>query len=183
MQPFQLFSYDGSGIAALAAAALQLCQHSSSSAVTAQLHQQHSCYSTAAPAAQRLQQSRLRQPCRAISFAAQTPTTALQPCSLAALQPCSLAAMQPCSRSAVQPFSFYQQLLPNNNPAVLQQCSSTSNSSLAALNKWLTVSQSAVLWREHLELLCPCLYMLLVQDIIVGLECLQWPRAVVLIGQ
>ena len=113
MQPFQLFSYDGSGIAALAAAALQLCQHSSSSAVAAQ--QQLSCYSTAAPAAQRLQQSRLRQPCRAISSAAQTPTTALQPCSRAAMQPCSHAAVQPCS---VQPCSSSTQ-----KQTAMQPCS------------------------------------------------------------
>ena len=130
MQPFQLFSYDGSGIAALAAAALQLCQHSSSSAVAAQ--QQLSCCSTAAPAAQRLQQLRLRQPCRAISFAAQTPT-ALQPCSLAALQPCSLAAVQPCSRAAVQlcslsafTNSFYQ-------TTTLQSCSNAAQLPTTAL--------------------------------------------------
>ena len=95
MQPFQLFSCSGSSIAAIAGAAVQLWQLSSSSslAFTAQLHQQRSI----------LQQFQLRQPC---SLAAVQPCSrllaALQPCSLAALQPCSLAALQPCSLAAVQ---------------------------------------------------------------------------------
>ncbi len=79
MQPFQLFSCSGSGIAAMTEAAVQLWQLSSSSsaAITAQQQQQLSCYSSAAPAAQQ---------CAAIPA-----QTALQPCSRAALQPCSLA--------------------------------------------------------------------------------------------
>ncbi len=77
MQPFQLFSCSGSGIAAMAGAAMQPWQLSSSSslAVTAQLHQQRS----------NLQQFQLRQPCS---------HAAVQPCSHAALQPCSLTALQ-----------------------------------------------------------------------------------------
>jgi len=44
MQPFQLFSYNGIGNAAIAGAAVQLwhLSGSSSSAITAQLHQQRS---------------------------------------------------------------------------------------------------------------------------------------------
>jgi hypothetical protein len=54
MQPFQLFSYNGIGNAAIAGAAVQLwhLSSSSSSAVTAQRQQQLSYYSSAAPAAQ-----------------------------------------------------------------------------------------------------------------------------------
>ena len=58
MQPFQLFSCSGSGIAAIAAAAVQLWQLSSSSlAITAEQHQHLSCYSSAAAADQLLQLS------------------------------------------------------------------------------------------------------------------------------
>ncbi len=53
MQPFQLFSCSGSGIAAMTEAAVQLWQLSSSSslAITAQQQQQLSYYSSAAAAA------------------------------------------------------------------------------------------------------------------------------------
>ena len=56
MQPFQLFSYSSIGNAAIAGVALQLWHLSgiSSSAVTAQLHQQRSCDSSAALAAQQI---------------------------------------------------------------------------------------------------------------------------------
>jgi len=80
-------------------AKVQLWQLSSSSslAITAQLHQQHS----------NLQQFQLR-----------------QPCSLAAVQPCSLAAVQPCSLAAVQPNSPAARICslaaPGNSPAALQ---------------------------------------------------------------
>jgi len=101
MQPFQLFSCSGSGIAAMTEAEEQLWQLSSSSslAITAQQQQQLSYYSSAAPAAQQ--------------FAAISAQTALQPCSLAAVQPCSRAALQPCSHAALQPCSL----------AALQPCS------------------------------------------------------------
>jgi len=85
LQPFQLFSYSGSGNAAIAEAGMQLWQIGSgcSSAVTAQLHHQRS----------NLQSYQLRQPC----------SSNQQPCSRAAVQPCSRAAMQPCSLAAMQP--------------------------------------------------------------------------------
>ena len=52
MQPFQLFSCSGSGIAAMTEAGVQLWQLSSSSlAITAQQQQQLSYYSSAAEAA------------------------------------------------------------------------------------------------------------------------------------
>ncbi len=93
MQPFQPFSCSGSGIAAMAGAAMQLWQLSSSSslAITAQQQQQLSYYSSAAPAAQQ--------------FAAIPAQTALQPCSLAAVQPCSCAALQP-EATALQLYSL-----------------------------------------------------------------------------
>jgi hypothetical protein len=96
MQPFQLFSCSGSGIAAMAGAATQLWQLSSSSslAITAQLHQQRS----------NLQQFQLRQPCSRV---------ALQPCSLAAVQPCS-PRQQPCSFTALRSCS------PNEKPQNLR---------------------------------------------------------------
>jgi hypothetical protein len=83
LQPFQLFSYSGSGNAAIAEAGMQLWQIGSgcSSAVTAQLHHQRS----------NLQSYQLRQPC----------SSNQQPCSRAAVQPCSHAALQPCSHAAI----------------------------------------------------------------------------------
>ena len=89
MQPFQLFSYSSSGNAAMAEAALQLWQLSSSLAFTAQQQQQLSCYSSAAPAAQQV--------------AAIPAQIAMQPCSHAAVQPCSRAGLQQCSHAAMQP--------------------------------------------------------------------------------
>ena len=106
MQPFQLFSCSGSGIAAMAGAAVQLWQLSSSSnlAITAQQQQQLSYYSSAAPAAQQF--------------------AALQPCSHAALQPCSHAALRPCSLTALQPNSPAAPICSlaarGNSPAALQ---------------------------------------------------------------
>ena len=109
VQPFQLFSYSDIGNAAIAGVALQLwhLSGSSSSAVTAQLHQQRS----------RLQQQRLRQPC--------SPNP--RPCSPAAMQPCSHAALQPCSHAVVQPCSPHEQPFSlaalTNSPSALQPCS------------------------------------------------------------
>jgi len=79
MQPFQLFSCSGSGIAAMAGAATQLWQLSSSSslAITAQLHQQRSL-------------------------------AAVQPCS-PRQQPCSFTALRSCSPNEKPQNLRYQQ--------------------------------------------------------------------------
>ena len=79
MQPFQLFSCSGRGIAAMAGAAMQPWQpwqpnSGSTLAIAAQQHRQRSSL----------------------------PAIPAQPCSLAAMQPCSLAAVQPCSHAALQ---------------------------------------------------------------------------------
>jgi len=66
MQPFQLFSCSGSGIAAMAGAEVQLWQLS--------------CTSSAAMC----------------SNSSSDSLAAMQPYSRAAMQPCSLAAVQPC---------------------------------------------------------------------------------------
>ena len=108
MQPFQCFSYSGSGNAVIAEEALQLWQlsSSSSSAFVVQQQQQLSFYSSAAAAAQQIAalQPCSSQPC---SLAALQPRShaASQPCSHAALQPCSLAAVQPRSPAALQPLA------------------------------------------------------------------------------
>jgi len=95
MQPFQLFSYSGSGNAAMAEAALQLWQLSSSLAFTAQRQQQLS----------KLQQS------------SSDSHAAMQPCSHAAVQPCSLAA-HIISHAALQQCSLAAQIISHAAPTI-----------------------------------------------------------------